>query len=182
MKEGTLLQKLDDIMDGKIPPNVTYRESDQSPIKGQEAFKLNYNLSSGLDYNPISPHLSDWVRIIYCGRYDLFLHYLLRLSEDKVKLLLFKKESMYNVSAVFHVVRGALTLCSDDQSVHDFQFALRDVMNVDIVPDGHMKILVKLLCLGVDVNERDVGGRTPLHHICLYDCHNHRRTIIIDRR
>ena len=124
MKEGTLLQKLDDIMDGKIPPNVTYRESDQSPIKGQEAFKLNYNLSSGLDYNPISPHLSDWVRIIYCGRYDLFLHYLLRLSEDKVKLLLFKKESMYNVSAVFHVVRGALTLCSDDQSVHVHDFQL----------------------------------------------------------
>ena len=32
--------------------------------------------------------------------------------------------------------------------------------------DGHLKILIKLLSLGVDVNVRDVGGRTPLHRCC----------------
>ena len=39
------------------------------------------------------------------------------------------------------------------------------------VKDGHVKILIKLLSLGVDLNARDYGGRTPLH-ICHGPGHN----------
>ena len=32
------------------------------------------------------------------------------------------------------------------------------------VKNDHMRILIKLLCLGVNVNVHDVAGFTPLHH------------------
>ena len=109
-----------------------------------------------LDYDPRSPHLSDWLKSIYCGDYDKFLGFLHGLSENEVKRLLSKRESLLNMSAEFHVIEGATVLYSNG---HNY---LRQ--NLDF-KDGHMKILIKLLSLGVDVNARDIGGQTPLH-IC----------------
>ena len=108
----------------------------------------------------MNPHLSDWLRILYCGDYEKFSGFLSDLSEEGVKILLSKRETMYNVPAVFHVIRGAGDLFSEDPILQDHQDFLRQNLEVK---DGHMKILIKLLSLGVDVNARDVGGRTPLH-------------------
>ena len=127
------------------------------------------DLNTGLDRDPMNPHLSDWLRILYCGDYEKFSGFLSDLSEEGVKILLSKRETMYNVPAVFHVIRGAGDLFSEDPILQDQQDFLRQNLEVK---DGHMKILIKLLSLGVDVNARDVGGRTPLHYCNLNRGHN----------
>ena len=91
------------------------------------------------------------------------MNILCELPEDEVKVLLTKWETLYNVSAVFHPISGAAMLYSDDPLAKNPQTMLRYQIDGK---DNHMKILIKLLTLGVDVNARDVGGRTPLHFCC----------------
>ena len=85
--------------------------------------------------------------------------------DDDVKFLLSKRETLCNVSAVFHVIRGAYELWTEHQSqnLKDFNSSrscYRNELRQHLdVKDGHMKVLIKLLRLGVDVNERDVGGQ-----------------------
>jgi len=159
--------KVKAILQGRSEPNVSYEESDQSPVKGQEAVKLFTDLSTGLDYSPVYPHLSCWLRTIFCGDYHKFLGFLRGLSEDEVKVLLSKRESMYNVSAIFHVVKGALSLTSDID--HPIQQVSQNFLRKHLdVKDGHLRILIKLLSLGVDVNEKDAFGQTPLFY-CIGD-------------
>ena len=155
-----------------MPPNVTHDESDQTPVKGIEAKKLCFDIGTGLDYFPVLPYLSDWLRTIFCGDYEKFSMLLHDLSSEEMKVLLSKRETMYNVSAIFHVVKGARVLFAAVAAA-DQEF-LRDLrrQNLEAKYD-HMKILIKLLCLGVDVNERDVGGQTPLFWCCRQSTHHH---------
>merc|ERR1719282_1077416 len=53
-----------------------------------------------------------------------------------------------NMSAVFHVINGARSRVRGQSSA----------------PSGHMRILLKLITLGVNVNVKDFAGFTPLHH------------------
>ena len=129
-------------------PRVSYEESDQSPLKGMELRILKKQWASALDYTPfhvsgvMGPcHLSRWLRIIYTGDYKNLLDYLRNNSEEEIKRLLEKRETCYNVNAIFHVVIGAKYVQGD-----------------------HEKVLIKLLSLGVDLNVRDMAGYTPLHH------------------
>ena len=147
-----------------MPPNVSYTESDQTPVRGFEAIKLGIDLRTGLDYELTSPHLSDWLKVIFLGDYEKFLNLLRGLSHDEVQRLVSKRESLFNVPAVIHVIMGAAHLYSEHPGLLETGTQLRRHLDVK---DGHMKILIKLLILGVDVNVRDVGGRTPLHHCCL---------------
>ena len=163
-------EKVTSILMGVMPPNVSYEESDQTPLKGQEALNLRNDLSLSLDYDPPSPHLSNWLRTIYCGDYDKFLSYLRGLSDKEVEVLLSKRESDLNVSALYHVVIGAIDLLSKDPRNQQEQNRLRQrLMSIHQmeVKDGHMKILIKLLSLGVNVNSRDYGGQIPLQYCCL---------------
>ena len=68
---------------------------------------------------------------------------------------------MLNVSAIFHVVIGARTLAVEHERFQEVQKMSKETMNVK---NEHMKILIKLLSLGVDVNVHDIAGFTPLHH------------------
>ena len=55
------LKKVHAMHKGKIPPNISYTESDQSPVYGEDAFWLSFDLGTGLDNNtPLCSHLSDW--------------------------------------------------------------------------------------------------------------------------
>ena len=131
-----------------MPPHVSYENSDQSPVYGMDDLMLRAKLATGLEYDPTNPHLSDWLRTIYFGDYEGFLGFLRGLSEEEVKVQVSKRESLYNRSAVFHVIEGASfeSLTSSDPN---FLWWHRQHFK-----DGHshMKILIKLLTLGADVN------------------------------
>ena len=149
-------QKVADVLAGRLPPYISYEDSDQSPVYGEDAAMLAAETSTGLDYAPSSPHLSDWLRTIYLGDYEGFLGFLRGLSANEVKVLLSKRESLHNRSAVSHVILGAQSQATNDE------FLLQWYRQK--TKDGHMKILIKLLTLGVDVNVKDVAGRTPLRY------------------
>ena len=153
-----LSEKISGILSGAIPIPYSYEESDQSPLKGNEAQLLRNLWAGGMDYKPFSPtffYLSTWMKIIYSGDYEGFLKMIEGKSEDDLKKMLTKRESLYNVSAIFHVVIGA-------RNQHPFLIAQSKCTPND--KNEHMKILLKLLSLGIDVNVHDVAGFTPLHH------------------
>jgi len=114
--------------------------------------------AGGMDYLPYSPryfYLSDWMKTIFSGDYEGFLKMIEGKSDDDIQKMLTKRESLYNVSAIFHVVIGAR---NQHPSIKEQSKWTLNVKN------EHMKILVKLLSLGINVNVHDVAGFTPLHH------------------
>ena len=113
--------------------------------------------------NPFFTYLSDWLRVIFCGNYEGFLQMIQGKSNNEVKRMLAKRETLANVSAIFHVIIGARILNSSDPMSLGAQAQAKQFLNVK---NEHMKILIKLLSLGCDVNVKDFAGYTPLHH-CL---------------
>ena len=106
LKRDAVEEKVDAIFEGKVPPNVTYEDSDQSPVDGLEAILLKIELGTGLDYDPCDgPHLSDWLKTLFNGDYEKFLSFLRGISEDEVRVLLSKRESLLNIPAVFRFSR-----------------------------------------------------------------------------
>ena len=157
-------EKIAAVREGKIAPRVSYEESDQSPVCGLEAAFMGHEhiTFKMCDYDPFQcRHLSDWVKTLFCGDYEKFLEFLQGLSEKEVKRLISKRESLLNVSAVFHVISGAHRLYSDHPDLLGYQYFCS--RNEDVKYD-HMKILIKLVSLGVDVNARDIAGQTPLNY------------------
>ena len=156
----------------KVLSNIgSYDDGDQSPLKGDEAQFLRYQWSSGMDCNPLSPyndHLSSWLRALWWGDYDEVMSYITRVSEDQLSKLLENRESLMNVSAIFHVIIGARTFRGDNKQVQKFK---TEANKIRTVKEDHEKIMKKLLELGANINARDVAGNTPLHH-CLTSVSN----------
>jgi len=126
---------------------------------------LSY-LISGMDYSPYNPqfhYLSDWMKVIFSGDYQSFLKMIEGKNEEELKKMISRRETLCNVSAIFHVIKGARTLGCKDPSFLSVQEMSRKHLNVKM---EHMKILIKLLSLGCDVNVKDFAGFTPLHHCC----------------
>ena len=139
-------QKISGILSGAIPVPVSYDDGDQSPLTGLEDQFVRSLWSEGLDYDPDNPVLvyhSDWMRTIYRGDYEGFLEMIKDKSDEEIQMMLAKRETMMNMSAVFHVIIGARKYGNSR---------------------GHMRILIKLISLGVNVNVKDFAGFTPLHH------------------
>ena len=139
----------------------SYGDMDQSPLKGDEAQFHKTLWSKGMDYYPhekMFTHLSDWLKIIFAGDYKAFMKIIDDTPDDQLGGLLERRESLLNVSAIFHVIIGARSLSSEH-----VQEAAKKTLNVK---NEHMKIFDELLELGVDVNVHDSAGYTPLHH-CL---------------
>jgi len=102
--------------------------------------------------------------VIYSGDYNGFIRLIKGKSNEEVQKMISKRESFWNVSALFHVVFGARLLNSED---HPEFNGLREKSRQELnVKNEHEKILVKLLSFGCDVNVRDFIGFTPLHHCC----------------
>merc|ERR1711963_2369 len=77
--------------------------------------------------------------------------------------MLKKRETLLNINAIFHCVIGARINAGEREEFLNAQIMAKETLNIK---NEHMKILIKLICLGVDVNVRDTAGYTPLHH-CL---------------
>jgi len=158
--------KISGILSGRVPVPVSYDDGDQSPLKGMKSQNLRTQWASGLDYSPYNPqfhYLSDWMKVIFSGDYQGFLKLIDGKTEEEVKKMISRRETLCNVSAIFHVIKGARTLGCGDPSFFSVQEMSRRNLNVKM---EHMKILIKLLTLGCDINVKDFAGFTPLHHCC----------------
>jgi len=113
-----------------------------------------------MDYNPENPHLSEWMKSLYYGNYSAVLEKINQTSSEDLPNLLENRESLLNVSSIFHVVIGARTLCGDIADLRNKNYT-KTKNHAD-----HLSCFFKLLEHGVRVDARDVAGHTPLHH-CL---------------
>ena len=128
-------------------------------MKGDEAQFLRNQWAYGMDYMPHIPvftYISSWLKVIYSGNYEKFLKMIENKSGPELSELLERRETLQNVSAIFHVIVGA--------RMAD-QLRSLPIQTLDMKND-HIKILIKLLSLKVDIHARDVAGYTPLHHCC----------------
>ena len=83
----------------------SYDEGDQSALVGRDAWALQWQWSHKMDYSPLNPHFSEWMKVIYTGNYPGMMD-ILRNTSD-VKKLLSMRESLMNMPALLHVVLGA---------------------------------------------------------------------------
>ena len=144
-----------------------YDEGDQSPLTGREALNLQNHWDMGMDYTPTNP-FSQWMKVIFVGNYEGMMNILKGMSDIEVMLHLGMRESLMNFPALLHVVCGAKVIYSDQPAMLAEKRRMQGVLEVK---HGHMKILKKLIELGVDLTVKDVAGRTFLHH-CFSGCGN----------
>lgn len=128
-----------------------------------------------MDYAPHEPvihYLSSWLKVIYSGDYDSMMKMLENKSEAEIKRMIDRRESLMNISAIFHVIVGARTLAEKHPLLAEVHQLSIENLNVK---NEHIKILEKLLSLGADVNVRDVAGYTPLHYCAQF--HGNKTTL-----
>ncbi len=167
--EDFVCQKISAILNGIIPVPRSYDDGDQSPLSGVDAQFLCNMWRGAMDYRPHDPnifYLSAWLKTIFSGYYDggflKFINPLIKgKREQELEEMLSQRESLLNVSAIFHVVIGARFFGTGTKYEEcDINKAKESLF----VKNDHMKILIKLISLGVEVNVHDVAGFTPLHH------------------
>ena len=83
----------------------SYDEGDQSALIGRDAWALQWQWSHKMDYSPLNPHFSEWMKVIYTGNYSGMMDILRHASN--AKKLLSMRESLMNMPALLHVVMGA---------------------------------------------------------------------------
>ena len=113
--------------------------------------------AGGLDIHPANGLMSPWAKALFCGDYEETMR-MLDMHADVSKLLE-KRETLYNISAIFLVIIGSRCLTN---TFRQFDSMREEVDN----KEGHTQILSKLLELGASLSARDIAGYTPLHH-CL---------------
>jgi len=149
------------IASGKLKPPVSYEDSDQSKVTGREADLLRNKWASGLDYLPHVPffkHFSPLLLHCYLGNYNSFIKHIESLSEEEAKRELKQRETLMQVSPVFHPIIGSKALFTGSP-------ILTETEKVHGKPDMmHIKILKELLDRGAEVNTHDFAGYTPLHY------------------
>ena len=66
-------RKIEEILNSRRSPPLSYDEGDQSPLSGEASQLLRYQWASSMDYQPHNPlffYLSKWLRTLYCGDYE----------------------------------------------------------------------------------------------------------------
>ena len=149
-------------MDGRCAPVVTHDDGDQSRVTpgSKEAEVLQYQLSVMLDHDPLFPHMSPWMRVTFCGDYAATCELLAGKTEEEVRQLLNTRESLKRMGPLHHAVAGAVALCVDNPDTKSYR---QEVAAVMPFKNGHLKIVLKLITLGAEVNMPDFAGQTTLH-------------------
>ena len=133
-------------------------DSDQSIVTGEDAIKMKWKWASGLDWNPSNMLLSTWLRALAAGDYEGMMQEIEKTPSTDLPNLLERRETLYNFSALFHVIKGAcMTL---DESGRNYNLKCKFV-NRSKQPK-HLHCAYKLIELGANVNAKDMLGATPL--------------------
>eukprot|EP00111_Clytia_hemisphaerica_P003346 TCONS_00009554-protein len=133
-------------------------DGDQSQVTGDDAIKLKWKWASGLDWNPSNMLLSTWLRVLAAGDYDGMLAEIAKTPEGELKDLLERRETLYNFSALFHVIKGASTTLDETGRQYNAKTKFVDRSK----QPKHLQCAAKLIELGANVNARDMLGATPL--------------------
>jgi len=141
-------------------PEQTYNvdDGDQSFVTGDDAIKLKWKWSSGLDWNPSNMLLSNWMRVLAAGDYEGMMAEIDKTPEVELKVLLERRETLYNFSALFHVIKGASTTLDETGKQYNTRCKFVDRSK----QPKHLQCAVKLIELGASVEARDMLGATPL--------------------
>jgi hypothetical protein len=111
---------------------------------------LRQKWCQGLDYYN---NISKWAELLITGQYQA-----IEWAQIEREFLE-RRETLLNVSSIFHVIIGARTMVDkDDKPPRE-------------ASEDHIKTLAKLLELGADIKAKDAAGYTPLHH-CLTSSFN----------
>lgn len=159
-------RKIQEILNFRRSPPLSYDEGDQSPLSGEASQLMRYQWASSMDYQPHNPlffYLSKWLRTLYCGDYEGMMTIIGNKSQQEIKELLSIRETLYNIPAIFHVIIGARNLAVVEPQNQEFQAISEKILNVK---RDWVRMLEKLISLGSSVSVRDVAGFTPLHHCC----------------
>ena len=153
------------VVEGRCAPVVTHEDGDQSrvPPGSMEWEVLVYQQTVMLDHDPLAPYMSQMMKVTYCGDYATVCQLVAGKTEEQVRQLLNTRESLKRRGALHHAVVGALALCGDDPNTERYR---QEVAAVMPVKNDHIKIVLKLISLGAEVNMPDFTGETPLH-LCL---------------
>lgn len=149
------------VMSGQYKSPAPYGDGEQSPLKGDAATILRNQWASGMDYNVMEPrftHLSNWMRNLFKGDYAAMMKEIDKTDKKDLTNLLERRESLLNVSAIFHVIIGARSLCGDHVEFAQFRKAIKK-KNMN-----HLGCFLKLINLGARIDAKDIAGYTPLHH------------------
>ena len=80
-------------------------DGNQTPVRSEDALRLKYMWASGMDWVPLSPNASPWMKCLAAGDYNKMISFINDASD--IKELLEQRETFLNFSALFHIVKGA---------------------------------------------------------------------------
>lgn len=147
------------LMNGIERPYCT-DDGDQSAVTGDEAQKLKWKWANGLDWNPSNPLMSNWMRVLASGDYEAMLKEIESTPKENINELIERRETLYKMSALFHVVKGATRTLNETGTQY---VATAKFVDHSKVPK-HFQCALKLIELGARVNARDMLGATPLFY------------------
>ena len=155
------LRILEDIVKNKMKVPVTYEDGDQTLVRGEKERKfLECKWNLGLDYQPVHlvfNHFSPLLVQCFLGNYSKFMSLIEGLSQEELTIELKKRETLLQVSSLFHPITGSYFL------VPGSKYLVKAKEKYGEIELMHIKIFKKLLELGADVNAHDFAGYSPLH-------------------
>ena len=143
-----------------VPEPYRTDDGDQTPVHGfVETQKLKMMWAGGMNWNPNNPGNSQWLLNLTAGNYSGMMSIIKETPDDEIKGLVERRETLLNLSAIFHVIKGS-TLVNEVTNKFEKKWTFVD----QTITPQHLVCFTKLIQLGANLNARDFAGFTPLHH------------------
>ena len=151
-------------------------DGDQTQVRSEDAMRLKYMWASGMDWLPLGPNASPWMKCLAAGDYSKMISIINTASD--IKELLEQRETFLNFSALFHIVKGATgterfvpgtnyvksqggsTLVVYDSNTQSHAGISNNQSNLP----RRIECLCKIIELGGNIHARDFTGYTPLFY------------------